>query len=273
MSDQTLKPFPGIRQSVVIFVVLLVSMVVFSPILFLKEVGLSKELSFLIYYIFSVGAPAWYYLRVKNEITGSTGFGLSIKDYRIAGLIMIGTVALALGIISPLVNLLPIPEWFLEVMKNMGSPTHFAMLIAFVVAAPVLEEIIFRGIILDGLLKKYSPTTAIIASSILFGLIHMNPWQFISAFLGGIFIGWVYYRSRNLSLAIIIHATNNLFFTLPAFFMSEEEYYSFDTPIVEYYGGALPFALIIMGCVALLSFCVWSLHKRLNTGISRVDEE
>lgn len=45
-----------------------------------------------------------------------------------------------------------------------------------VIAAPVLEELIFRGMMLEGLLKKYSPVTSIIISSILFGVAHLNPW-------------------------------------------------------------------------------------------------
>src|SRR5690606_30966839 len=79
-----------------------------------------------------------------------------------------------------------------------------------VIAAPILEEVIMRGIILDGLLKRYSPVRSILFSSFLFGLLHLNPWQMVSAMVIGIFAGWVYYRTRSLALPILIHATNNL---------------------------------------------------------------
>jgi uncharacterized protein len=267
VTEQTPKTFPGIGQSIVIFFVLILSMLVFAPILILFErFGLRKEYSFLIYYVFSMGAPTWYYWRVKKGISGISGINLSVTDGKVLALVIVGTIFLGLGIISPLVNLIPMTDWIKELMRSMGSPTHVGLFLAIVVAAPVLEEIIFRGVILDGLLKKYSPSTSIIVSSILFGLIHFNPWQFVSAFLGGIFIGWVYYRTRNLSLAIIIHATNNLFFTLPAFFMSEEEYFSFDTPIIEYYGGIIPFTLILSGSIAIFFICVWTLKKRFEKG-------
>ncbi len=48
-------------------------------------------------------------------------------------------------------------------------------------------------------------------SSFLFGLIHLNPWQFVTGMMAGMFMGWVYYRTRKLIYTIIIHAVNNGF--------------------------------------------------------------
>lgn len=82
--------------------------------------------------------------------------------------------------------------------------------ITLVIAAPILEEIFARGIVLKGLLKNYSPRKSILISAILFSALHLNPWQAIPAFLGGLFIGWVYYKTRSIIPAIIIHATINI---------------------------------------------------------------
>ena len=77
--------------------------------------------------------------------------------------------------------------------------------------APIFEEILFRGIILKGMLNyKVNPIIAIIISALIFGIAHMNPWQFIGAgILGGVF-GYVYYRTKSLLILIILHALNNI---------------------------------------------------------------
>ena len=66
-------------------------------------------------------------------------------------------------------------EMMREMVLEMASDQGLLMFIALVIAAPILEELIFRGIMLDGLLRIYSPTKAVIVSSLLFGLIHLNP--------------------------------------------------------------------------------------------------
>jgi membrane protease YdiL (CAAX protease family) len=72
------------------------------------------------------------------------------------------------------------------------------------------EEILFRGIILNRLCVKYSERKAVVVSSLLFGLMHLNPWQFVNAAAGGIFYGWVYRRYRNLWLTIFLHCYYNV---------------------------------------------------------------
>ena len=64
--------------------------------------------------------------------------------------------------------------------------------------------------ILRGLLLHYSAPTAIIASALLFGLVHLNPWQAVGAVALGVLFGWWYVRTRSLTLCIFGHAVNNL---------------------------------------------------------------
>ena len=62
---------------------------------------------------------------------------------------------------------------------------------------------------MNGLLKNYSPYKAILISAIFFGAMHLNPWQAIPAFFGGLFIGWIYYKTWSVIPGVIIHATIN----------------------------------------------------------------
>lgn len=90
-----------------------------------------------------------------------------------------------------------------------SSEVLWTSIISAVIVAPIVEEILFRGIILRGFLKHYSPKKAIIASALIFGVMHMNPWQFLGAFLAGILIGYVFYKTHSILLCILIHAFDN----------------------------------------------------------------
>ncbi len=80
-----------------------------------------------------------------------------------------------------------------------------------VIWGPILEEIIFRKIILTGLLSRYSPFKAIIYTSLLFGCMHYHPIQNIAqAFLAGIILGAVFYASGKLWISILFHSAANI---------------------------------------------------------------
>ena len=82
--------------------------------------------------------------------------------------------------------------------------------LAAVVVAPLIEEAVYRGFILGGLLRRYSAPTAILVSAVLFALAHLNPYQFVTAFSGGLLLGWIYVRTRSLWPCVILHALTNL---------------------------------------------------------------
>lgn len=104
-------------------------------------------------------------------------------------------------------------DFYREIMYAFEKMLHYkvAGFITVCILAPIFEEILFRGILLRGLLQNgTSPIIAIILSSFLFGAAHMNPWQFLGAgFLGAIF-GYVYYRTKSLWLVMFLHALNNM---------------------------------------------------------------
>ncbi len=95
-------------------------------------------------------------------------------------------------------------ETFIAMSKNPFGVLSIALL------APVLEELLFRGAIqghLQDAGKK--PWVAIVISSFIFGVVHMNPAQIPFASLLGIMFGWLYYRTGSLLPGIIGHVLNN----------------------------------------------------------------
>jgi len=91
--------------------------------------------------------------------------------------------------------------------RMMGS--GIVSIITICILAPFLEEMLFRGIILRGFLNHYSSKKAIILSSLLFALFHLNFYQIPFAFVVGCYLGWLFYNSKSLWPCIFAHASFN----------------------------------------------------------------
>ncbi|SFI67014.1 hypothetical protein SAMN05421638_0569 [Kaistella treverensis] len=115
-------------------------------------------------------------------------------------------------------------DYFSRLMEQMTSnPATLIVLAVFM--APLFEEIVFRGIIMKGLLNKgMRPFYAILISSVTFGLVHGNPWQFVGAVLLGSVLGLVYYKTKSLLLPILLHAFNNLCSSILLFYTKSESF-------------------------------------------------
>jgi len=85
------------------------------------------------------------------------------------------------------------------------APAGSVLLVALL--AGVGEELLFRGVVQDGLAGLFGPVTGLILASLLFGLAHaVTPAYFIIASLLGAYLGWLYVHSGNLLIPIIVHA-------------------------------------------------------------------
>ena len=103
-------------------------------------------------------------------------------------------------------------EFYDKVVEMLGQMTGGPFWSSFLLAAvfaPIFEEWLCRGMILRGLLTKMKPTWAIVISALIFAVIHMNPWQALNAFIIGVIMGYVYYKTGSLILTMIIHFVNN----------------------------------------------------------------
>ena len=104
--------------------------------------------------------------------------------------------------IEPLASLLPGDQ------EGLGGGGW--LLVSAVLLAPMFEEIIFRGYVAGALRRLYGGLTAWVASSILFGLVHMVPSVVVTATFSGLVLGFLFLRFRSLVLVITLHAMNNI---------------------------------------------------------------
>ena len=79
---------------------------------------------------------------------------------------------------------------------------------------PIIEELMFRGIIYNELKNKYSNMKAILITTIFFAVIHMNIIQILYAFALGFILIFVYEKYKNIKAPIILHMASNMTTTL-----------------------------------------------------------
>ncbi|MFM7430830.1 MAG: type II CAAX prenyl endopeptidase Rce1 family protein [Flammeovirgaceae bacterium] len=166
--------------------------------------------------------------------------------------------------LDPLTSLFPVPE---ILKKTLLDTLEFpvASFVTMVIAAPLLEELLFRGVMLDGLLRNYSPGRAIFFNAFLFGLIHGNFAQGLGAMIGGLVIGWVYWKTQSIIPCIIIHFLNNLVAYVSIINTPREDLFNdlsreFDNPF--YYW------ILVATCGMVMSFSLWVLYNKCLKNIS-----
>lgn len=87
-------------------------------------------------------------------------------------------------------------------------------LISTSLIGPIIEELMFRGIIYNELKNKYSNMKAILITTIFFAVIHMNIIQILYAFALGFILIFVYEKYKNIKAPIILHMASNMTTTL-----------------------------------------------------------
>ena len=127
--------------------------------------------------------------------------------------VLFWSVIAALGVIIP-------SAWLQELMPDLPNlvEQEFDMIlqnrwgyVAVGLLAPLSEELVVRGAILKSLLQspKLSAWGAIAISAVIFAIIHFNPAQMPHAFLIGLLLGWMYYRTGSILPGVALHWVNN----------------------------------------------------------------
>lgn len=95
-----------------------------------------------------------------------------------------------------------------EIIK--GNPNTYLVLALLVM--PILEELVYRKIIIDTLIKDYNKWTSLIISTVLFSISHLNFVYGIYYFYLGLILGYIYIISESVKNSILAHMIFNLFF-------------------------------------------------------------
>jgi membrane protease YdiL (CAAX protease family) len=176
----------------------------------LLMVGIAQSgFGFFIGYLGQFVLTIAYTVFLVRKRTGKLGHVMhfSLRGFDPAVILWGLILMLALSVvIEPVINLFPAEwyDWVGDRLKQGGW-----MMATAVVVAPICEEVLFRGLIQGSLVRKRGPWVGIPIASALFGIIHIVPQQVVAGFLLGMVIGFVYYKTRSLLAAIVLHLINN----------------------------------------------------------------
>ncbi|MCA9218121.1 MAG: CPBP family intramembrane metalloprotease [Planctomycetales bacterium] len=119
----------------------------------------------------------------------------------------------AAGLGEALRVMYPISGGTEQLLKNVGNLLSEAqlwqILLLMAVFPAICEELAFRGFILSGLRRTGQTGTAIVISSVFFGVIHGILQQSISATILGLFLGYIAVQSRSVIPCMVFHMTHN----------------------------------------------------------------
>jgi membrane protease YdiL (CAAX protease family) len=183
----------------------------------------NNQLVTLILYIFIFGSLCLWTLADFNRLAINLKYvvGNVPRNYnwlKMVGLVMLMilfSISASLVLFSLLSLVAPafIEEVLRQIAKNLSprnsAPAFYNFLgaIAYVIVAPITEEFIFRGVILQRWSAKWGIRTALIVSSLLFGFLHTN---FLGLTIFAVIMGVLYIQTRTLIVPIACHAFNNL---------------------------------------------------------------
>ena len=182
-------------------------------------------------------------------------------------LLMLVTLSLA-WILDPVTEFFPMPDSFKQMFDNISS-SPVDTIVSVAIMAPLFEEFVLRGTIERGLLarkgdSRKTAAVAILWSAFLFGVIHLNLWQAIPAFVIGCLLGWVYYRTHSIWATIFLHFVNNfssiaLFWAIPAMDADATSRENFKALT----GSDIYYWIIVGGGVVITIVGIWLLDKYL----------
>ena len=171
------------------------------------------ELSYLlpVIFIFAWRGIHWKHLRFGrfNWNTLGIGCGFLIASYMI--IILHNALLFRLGVDTQGENIV-------KLFAELDSPVWFFIVGA--IFAPLVEEIFFRGFLFQGFRARYGWTTAMILSSAIFAIAHLDFVVLIPTFILGCLLAYVYHRSNSIWPGIVLHFLVNAFGLLGAYFVS-----------------------------------------------------
>ena len=98
----------------------------------------------------------------------------------------------------------------LPIVLEGRSPVALALfLVTTAIAAPVFEEILFRGFLLPSLSRYFSTWNSVLLSGFIFALVHLSLSEVLPLMVLGIVLGFVYARTQNLLASILLHSLWN----------------------------------------------------------------
>ncbi len=215
-----------------VLAIMLLALVIKNAVLALPQVALMPQIGKMVvrgavlsaFYVTQIAAFGW--LAGRHGLPALVGFGLKApegerSEDRPSALVSAGLVAVLLvaceafsigyGLAMDAAGIRQPERLSSDLAGVFGSgPAGFAVAFLLVaVAAPLAEEIAFRGIVLPALGDRWGMWVGIGVSSLLYAAYHANAWLFVPTAVLGVALGWLTWTRRSLWPALALHVLYN----------------------------------------------------------------
>lgn len=141
-------------------------------------------------------------------------YPVPIRFY-LPGLLVAGGSAVLLNELDRLVSLVIKPtaeqlEQIADSYTPSGSFDYMWIILGVAVAAPLVEESLFRGVVQRAFENRWDITRAVMFTGFLFAAIHLRVYWFIQLLVMAVWVGYFAWKWNSIIPAVLIHAANNL---------------------------------------------------------------
>ena len=210
------------------------------------------------YIAFLIGVPFYlvafpiFLLMMRKVPNGPKGESnrMSFKDIIVTFFISMGATYI-FNIVGNIINILISRIKGSDVINPLemidGISNVIPVIIIVVILSPIIEEIVFRGVLLDKL-RGYGDGSAIWFSALTFALFHGNLSQFFYAFALGLIFGYIAIKTNTIRYTVILHILVNMFGSviMPGLVLS-------GNIILTMIAGLLIISFIIIGSILFIS--------------------
>ncbi len=148
----------------------------------------------------------------RKHVDVIRGGGMYLDSKQEYFLLVILCFFIAITVFAPLTDVIEGIFFTPEQLTSMGldgeGPLLYALYVLIVVCPAIGEELLFRGVIANGL-REYGKGKAVIISALAFTLMHTNPLQTVYQLFLGILLGLIYVETKSILPCMLLHGLNN----------------------------------------------------------------
>ena len=199
----------------------------------------------------------------KNRINVWKATKISQKVNPWAVVIVVAMSAASIFLLSPFINLINYllslvgynPDGSLPFeVNNFWKFLYAAITMALIPG--IVEELLMRGVVFQGLLKRWKPIVAIVIGATLFMLMHTSLQQTVYQFILGILLCYTMYVSGNIIYPIIFHFVNNFTVILVSYIATSRAVSSIAVPYSSAMDYISPFLYLVLGAAVLVGLSI-----------------
>lgn len=193
-----MKFFEYIKEILVVYVIQYLLIIISSFIAFKLGYNISIFINNEFYYIlltFNIILSIYLIIKYKTKESKIDPKGL------ISSIFIVIAIAIILNML-----------FFLSGLQTSGTISNKLLLLIITsgLLGPIVEEYLFRKILLTRLLKNYSKIKSILIASIIFAVFHTSLNGLIYAFILGVILSYIYLKYNNIKIPIICHMISNI---------------------------------------------------------------